>query len=293
MSSPFEAPAGAPPPPPRVAPPGRRGRGLSAGGWIGVALIGLILALAIFAPLLANGPPERIDLAAAFRPPGPGHPLGTGDNGVDLLAQIAYGARVSLWVGLSAVLLSGLFGTAIGTIVGYAGGLADEITMRVVDVLLAFPGLLLAIFLTSVLGPSVRGLILALCATAWVSYARLARAQVLALRRRDFIVATQALGASLPRIVFRHLLPNLLSPILVQATFGLPAVILAEAALSFLGLGVPPGTPSWGALVDQGTAHLLDAPQVALLPGVAIAVTVLGFNFLGDALRDRLDPRVR
>jgi peptide/nickel transport system permease protein len=232
-----------------------------------------------------------MDLAHAWAPPGPGHPLGTGDNGIDVLAQILFGARVSLAVGLSAVLISGTLGTLVGTTLGYAGGLADDVLMRVVDVLLAFPGLLLAIFITAVLGPSLPGLIFALCATGWVSYARLARAQVLVLREREFVMAARALGATPLRIIGRHLIPNLIGPILVQATFGIPAAILAEAALSFLGLGVPAGTPSWGALVDQGTPHLLDAPHVALFPGAAIALTVFGFNSLGDALRDRLDPK--
>ena len=210
---------------------------------------------------------------------------------MDLLTQLLYGARVSLSVGVLAVLVAGTVGTVLGTAVGYAGGLADEVTMRFVDILLAFPGLLLAIFLTAVFGASFAGLIFALSATAWVSYARLARAQALTLRRRDFVTAARAAGASGPRIVIRHLLPNLLGPIVVQATFGLPGTILAEAALSFLGLGVPPGTPSWGSLVEQGAAHLLDAPHVALIPGAVIAITVLGFNFIGEAVRERLDPR--
>jgi peptide/nickel transport system permease protein len=275
---------------PFTAPPSGARR-LSAGGWFGLALIALVVLLALFAPLLARFPPEQIDLAASWNGPGAVHWFGTGDNGIDVLSQVVYGARISLWVGLTAVLLSGLFGTLFGTLVGYLGGFWDEAAMRLVDVFLAFPGLLLAIFITAVLGPSVGGLILALCATAWVSYARLARAQALALREREFILAVRALGASPTRIVLRHLLPNLLGPIIVQATLGLPGTILAEASLSFLGLGVPPGSPSWGALVDQGTAHLLDAPHVALIPGAAIAITVLGFNFLGDALRERLDPR--
>jgi peptide/nickel transport system permease protein len=274
-----------------TATPFPEGHRLSAGGWFGLGLIALVTLVAVAAPLLAHFPPESIDLAASWQSPGPVHWLGTGDNGIDVLSQVAYGARISLWVGLMAVLLSGLVGTLFGTVVGYLGGFWDELAMRFVDVLLAFPGLLLAIFITAVLGPSIGGLILALCATAWVSYARLARAQVLALREREFILAARGLGASPLRIVLRHLFPNLLGPIIVQATLGLPGTILAEAALSFLGLGVPPGSPSWGALVDQGTAHLLDAPHVALIPGAAIAITVLGFNFLGDALREKLDPR--
>jgi peptide/nickel transport system permease protein len=276
---------------PLEAPIGKPARTLSAFGILGLLVVSGVALLAALAPVLSPAGPEQMDLAHAWAPPGPGHPLGTGDNGIDVLAQILFGARVSLAVGLSAVLISGTLGTLVGTTLGYAGGLADDVLMRVVDVLLAFPGLLLAIFITAVLGPSLPGLIFALCATGWVSYARLARAQVLVLREREFVMAARALGATPLRIIGRHLIPNLIGPILVQATFGIPAAILAEAALSFLGLGVPAGTPSWGALVDQGTPHLLDAPHVALFPGAAIALTVFGFNSLGDALRDRLDPK--
>jgi peptide/nickel transport system permease protein len=260
-------------------------------GLLGLAIIAGVALAALFAPWLSPTKPGTLDLSAAWRPAMPGHPLGTGDNGVDVLAQLLFGARISLAVGVSAVLLSGVFGTLLGTVVGYTGGLADELVMRIIDVLLAFPGLLLAIFITALLGPSLAGLLFALCATSWVSYARLARAQARVLRERDFVTAARALGASPPRILVRHLLPNLAAPILVQATFGLPGTILAEAALSFLGLGVPAGTPSWGALVDQGTPRLLDAPHVALFGGAAIALTVLGFNLAAEALRDRLDPR--
>jgi peptide/nickel transport system permease protein len=257
----------------------------------GVAVVGLVVVGAVLAPWLTRYGPRALDLPQAFAPPGGSHLLGAGDNGVDVLSQILFGARISLAVGVLAVLVAGTFGTLLGTTVGYLGGLTDEIVMRAVDVLLAFPGILLAIFLTAVFGPSFWGLILALSATAWVGYARLARAQTLSLRRRDFVTAARAAGASGPRIVVRHLLPNLLAPIVVQATLGLPGTILAEAALSFLGLGVPPGTASWGALVDQGAAHLLDAPHVALFPGSAIALTVLALNFVGEALRERLNPR--
>jgi len=260
-------------------------------GLLGLAVVALVAAAALCAPWLAPYGPRQIDLPHAFAGPGPGHLLGAGDNGVDLLSQVIYGARISLAVGVLAVLVAGTLGTVLGTAVGYAGGAADEILMRIVDVLLAFPGLLLAIFLTAVFGPSFVGLIVALSATGWGAYARLARAQTLSLRNRDFVTAARAAGAGTPRIVLRHLLPNLMGPIVVQATFGLPGTILAEAALSFLGLGTPPGTPEWGALVDQGAAHLLDAPHVALVPSAAIALTVLGLNFVGEAVRDRLDPR--
>ncbi len=267
-----------------------RGRGrLALGGGIVLALC----VVALLAGRLAPARPGALDLAHEWQGPTAAHPLGTGDDGLDVSTEILYGARVSLLVGLLAVALAGSFGTVLGAVAGYAGGAVDLFVMRLVDVLLAFPGLLFAILLVALLGPSLFGLVFSLSATAWVSYARLARGQVLSLRDRDFVLAARGLGASPARIVFRHLVPNLLGPILIQATFGIPGAILAEAALSFLGLGVPPGTPSWGALVDQGASHLLDAPHVALFGGAAIALAVLGFNLLGEELRDRLDSRSR
>lgn len=258
---------------------------------IGLGIVLLLVLVAIFAPWLSPHDPMAIALDRELTGPSPAHPLGTAENGVDVLSQVLYGARVSLFVGLFATLVSATVGTLLGAWAGHVGGLADEALMRVVDVLLAFPGMLLAIFITSVLGPSLANVILALSATSWTGYARLARAQVLSLREREFVLAARSIGVSDRRILFEHLLPNLLGPVVVQATFGIPGAMLAEASLSFLGLGVPPGTPSWGALVDQGTQYLLVAPHVALIPGVAIAVSVLGFNLLGDGLRDRLDPR--
>lgn len=261
------------------------------GPWLGFWIVCALSLLALFGPWLSPSDPRLISLADELLPPGPGRLLGTAENGVDVLSYVIHGARVSMLVGLLATLLSAVLGTLLGAVSGYVGGWVDEAVMRVVDVLLAFPGILLAIFITAVLGPSLWNVILALCATGWTGYARLSRAQVLGLRDRDFVTAARALGASDRRIVLRHLLPNLLGPVVVQATFGVPGAVLAEASLSFLGLGVPPGTPSWGALVDQGTQYLMIAPHVALIPGVAIGVTVLGFNLLGDGLRDRLDPR--
>jgi peptide/nickel transport system permease protein len=262
-------------------------------GRFGLGVACLLIAAAALAPWLAPARPEAIDLAAELAPPGGAHPLGAAENGVDVLAHVLYGARVSLVVSLFAVLLSGIVGVTLGGLAGYLGGLTDEAVMRVVDVVLAFPGILLAIFITAVLGPSLVNVVFALTVTGWTGYARLARAQILTLRERDYVHAARALGARGGRILFRHLLPNAAGPLVVQATFAIPGAILAEASLSFLGLGVPPGTPSWGALVDQGTQYLLVAPHVALFPGLAIALTVLGFNFLGDALRDAIDPRRR
>lgn len=266
-------------------------RGISA--WVGLSVVALLFLVAFLAPWLSPGDPTAISLAEELAPPGKGHPLGAAENGVDVLAQLVHGARISLFVGLASTLISTVAGTLLGAAAAYRGGILEELLMRVVDVLLAFPGILLAIFITAVLGPSLWNVIFALCATGWTGYARLARAQVLGLRERDFVLAARALGASDSRVVLRHLLPNLVGPVVVQATFGVPGAILAEASLSFLGLGTPPGTPSWGALVDQGTQYLMVAPHVALFPGLAIALSVLGFNLLGDGLRDRLDPRRR
>lgn len=258
---------------------------------IGLAIVAVLVLVAILAPWLSPHDPRAVALDRELLPPSAAHPLGTAENGVDVLSHVLWGARISLSVGVLATLISAVVGTLLGAWAGMVGGLVDEALMRVVDVLLAFPGILLAIFITAVLGPSLANVILALCATGWTGYARLARAMVFSLREREFVLAARAMGATEARILFRHLLPNLLGPVVVQATFGIPGAMLAEASLSFLGLGVPPGTPSWGALVDQGTQYLLVAPHVAMAPGLAIALSVLGFNLLGDGLRDRLDPR--
>ena len=274
-----------------MAEPGRKFRLNTPGGRFGMGVAGLLLLTAIFAPLLSPLSPDAVDLSAELARPGGKHLLGAGENGIDVLSHVIYGARVSLFVSLFAVFLSGMIGVTLGGLAGYVGGWVDEVLMRIVDVLLAFPGMLLAIFITAVLGPSLFNVVFALSVTGWTGYARLVRGQILTLRERDYVQAARALGASDGRILFRHLLPNAAGPILVQATFGIPGAILAEASLSFLGLGAPPGTPSWGALVDQGAQYLLVAPHVALFPGLVIALVVLGFNFLGDAVRDQLDPK--
>lgn len=269
----------------------RRFRIESWGGRFGLFVAALLVFTALFAPWLAPFHPSAIDLPAELAKPGGRHLLGAGENGIDVLSHVIYGARVSLIVSLFAVGLSALVGICLGGLAGYAGGALDEVLMRVVDILLAFPGILLAIFITSVLGPSLANVVFALSFTGWTGYARLTRSLVLTLRERDYVQAARALGAGNGRILFRHILPNAAGPLLVQATFAIPGAILAEASLSFLGLGAPPGTASWGALVDQGTQYLLVAPHIALWPGLAIAVTVLGFNFLGDAVRDAMDPK--
>ncbi|HEX8705392.1 MAG TPA: ABC transporter permease [Myxococcaceae bacterium] len=275
-----------------TAPLSRRGFRLRTfGGRFGLGVAAVLVLTALLAPLVSPYPPETIDLASELAPPGAAHLLGAGENGIDVLSHVLYGARVSLVVAFFAVVLSALIGVTLGGLAGYVGGWVDEGVMRVVDVLLAFPGILLAIFITSVLGPSLVNVVFALSFTGWTGYARLARGQMLTLRERDYVQAARALGSGNARILFRHLLPNAAGPLLIQATSAFPGAILAEASLSFLGLGAPPGMPSWGALVDQGTQYLLVAPHVALFPGLALALTVLGFNFLGDAVRDALDPK--
>jgi peptide/nickel transport system permease protein len=258
--------------------------------------LGLLLLLgfclpALLAPWLAPHDPAALDLAGALEPPGPGHWLGRDEQGADILSRLLYGARISLLVGLATVALSATLGTAVGVAAGYAGGAVEQALMRLVDVLLAFPGLLLAIALVAVLGPGMVNVVIALTALGWTGFARLARAQVLGVMPLDYVQAARSLGAGPVRIMAVHILPNILGPIWVQASFGVAGAILAEAGLSFLGLGAPPGTPSWGAMLSDGKSVLMEAPHVSLAPGLAIMAVVLGFNLLGDALGDWLDPR--
>ncbi len=260
------------------------------------ALIGFIITtvffiLGVFGPKLAPQDPTQQNLEIRLNPPGNGHLLGTDEMGRDVFSRILDGTRVSAKVGLTVTLVSVILGTLIGMISGVVGGWMDEIIMRIVDILLAFPGILLAIALVAVLGPNINNVILALCLMGWVGYARLARAQALTIREEDYISAAKALGASLPRIIFSHVLPNALAPIIVQATLGMAGVIIAEAGLSFLGLGVQPPTPSWGGILNSGVDYFRVGPHLTIFPGLAIMIVVLGMNFLGDGLRDALDPK--
>ncbi len=259
--------------------------------WAGGTLLCALLLAAVFAPWLAPFPVDRYDLINDLGPPDGTHWLGTDENGVDLLSLIIWGARVAALVGFGTVTLCATVGVTLGAISGYYGGLVDEVLMRVIDVLMAFPGILLAILIIAVTRePSVTAVVFALSATGWAGYARLVRGQVLSLRERPFVQAAHAMGARGPWIITRHLLPNVMAPVIVQATFGVAGAILAEAGLSFLGLG-PDGVPSWGALLDRGARYFLISEHLALFPGLAIVGTVLGINLLGDALRDRWDPR--
>jgi peptide/nickel transport system permease protein len=262
-------------------------------GRVGAAIIGVTLLAAIAGPSLVPHDPNAQQLALRLQSPSWAHPLGLDELGRDILARLLAGARISLFVGIIVVGISSTVGMTVGALAGYLGGWLDEIVGRVMDILLAFPGILLAIALVAVLGPSLRNVVLALVLIGWVGYARLVRGQVLRIRELDYVQAARALGAPLGRVLVRHVVPGTFSAVTVQATLGMAGIIIAEASLSFLGLGVQPPTPSWGTMLDAGRSHLLDAPHLTLVPGLAIALLVLGFNFAGDALRDRLDPRSR
>ena len=260
---------------------------------LGAIIVGITAIAALFGPFLAPWDPYAQELALRLAGPTSGHVFGLDELGRDILSRLLVGARISLLVGLAVVSVSSSVGILMGSIAGYYGGRIDQLISRVMDVLLAFPGILLAIALVAVLGPSLTNVVLALSLIGWVGYARLVRGQVLRARELEFVQAARALGASTPRILLRHVIPTTLPAVTVQATLGMGGAILAEAALSFLGLGVQPPTPSWGTMLNYGRGHLLDAPHLTVFPGMAIAILVLGFNFLGDGLRDALDPMTK
>jgi peptide/nickel transport system permease protein len=258
---------------------------------VGVLVVIAVVAAALVGPWIAPADPSVQDLPQRLVGPTWSHPLGFDELGRDVLARLLVGARISLLVGLSVVSISATIGTVVGSVAGYAGGWIDEILGRLMDILMAFPGILLAIALVAVLGPSLTNVVLALASIGWVGYARLVRGQALKVRELEYVQAARALGATAPRILVRHVIPATLSSVTVQATLGMASAIIAEASLSFLGLGVQPPTPSWGTMLDAGRSHLLDAPHLTVFPGLAIAALVLGFNLSGEWLRDRLDPR--
>ena len=259
--------------------------------WIGASIIALTAVAAIAGPLLMPYDPASQELALRLEGPSGSHLFGLDELGRDILARVLAGARISFLVGLTVVSFSALIGTMLGAMAAYFGGVVDDLVSRIVDVLLAFPGLLLAIALVAVLGPSLGNVLFALTIIGWVGYARLVRGQVLRAREFEYVQAARALGAGAARVLWRHLIPTALPAVVVQATLGMAGAIISEAALSFLGLGVQPPTPSWGTMLNGGRAHLLDAPHLTLFPGLAIALLVLGFNFVGDGLRDLADPR--
>jgi peptide/nickel transport system permease protein len=252
---------------------------------VGAALVAVLVSAALLAPVLSPCDPLQQDLAGDLAPPSSEHRLGQDKLGRDVLARLLYGARTSLAVGIAAVSGAVALGVLFGALAGYGSPAVDELIMRVTDVLLAFPGILLAIALTAVLGPSERNVVFALTIMGWPSYARLTRAEVRAAASREYVAAAVALGANPLRVTVRHLIPAAWPPLLIQATFGMAGAILAEASLSFLGLGAPPSTPSWGAMLAEGRAFLLLAPHLIVAPGVAIATTVLAINLIGEGLR--------
>jgi len=261
---------------------------------LGALLLAGFVIAAILAPLVAPANPAAIELTHRLAPPSAAHWLGTDELGRDILSRILYGARLSLIVAVSVVSCSLFLGLVFGGIAGYYGGVLDTmLNVFVMNAFLALPGILLAIAFVAFLGPGLINLILALSVGGWVGYARLVRGQVLAVREKEFVEAARALGASDLRIFVRHILPNIIQPLIVQSAIGMAGAVLAEATLSFLGLGVPPPTASWGSMLDGGRSHLFDAPHLVIFPALAVMLCVLAFNFLGDALRDYLDPRTR
>ena len=263
-----------------------RNLSLGAGG----LMVALLLLLAAAGPHLAAADPLAIDLNHALAAPSRVHPLGCDALGRDLLARTLWGARISVGIAAAVVSVSLVVGCLIGGLSALTGGWVDELLMRAVDVVLAFPGILLAIALAAILGPGLVDLVIALAAMGWTGYARLVRGEILSLRELDYVQAAQGLGASPARLLFFHLLPGVAAPLAVQASFGVGGIIIAEAALSFLGLGIPPPQPTWGGMLDEGRAFLLVAPHLTTVPGVAIGLSVLGFNFLGDGLAQALRP---
>ncbi len=260
----------------------------------GMMLLGSFVLAGIAAPWIAPYNPAKIDLVHRLEGPSSTHWAGTDELGRDTFSRLVWGARISLAVSVSVVSVSLTLGLAIGGLAGYLGGWVDTaLTTFAMNTFLALPGILLAIALAAFLGAGFTNLVLALAIGGWAGYARLVRAQVLAVRERDYVDAARALGASGSRVFFRHILPNMIQPVLVQATIGMAGVILAEATLSFLGLGIPAPAPSWGAMLNDARLHLFDSPHLVLFPALAVASSVLGFNLLGDALRDQLDPRTR
>ncbi|MBI4278186.1 MAG: ABC transporter permease [Armatimonadetes bacterium] len=262
----------------------------AVGGTVVILLFGVG---ALVAPLLTPYGPIRVDLLATSQPPGPGHPLGTDDLGRDLWSRILYGGRYALGLSLLTALLAGAVGTGVGVVSGYNGGWIDGVVMRVVDILLAFPTFLLGLALMAVVGPSVGNVVAVLAFTRMPRYARLLRGSTLTLRNAEYVTAAQAMGASGTRVVFRHILPNCVAPATVFMSLDLGGIVTSLAGLSFLGVGIQPPAPDWGVMLTDARKFIYTAPWIALFPGLAITLTVMAFNFVGDGVRDALDPRLR
>ena len=261
---------------------------------LGFALLVVFTVCAVFAPWLAPQDPARLDLTGRLLGPSWAHWFGTDELGRDILSRTLFGARISLIVAVSVVGLSLVVGVVAGGLAGFYGGWTDTVVnIYVMNAFMALPGILLAIAFVAFMGPGLGNVILALAISGWVGYARLVRAQVMAVKEREFVEAARALGASDLRVMGRHILPNILQPLIVQAAIGMAGAVLAEATLSFLGLGVPPPTASWGSMLNDARSHLFDSPHLVFFPAMAVMLCVLAFNFIGDALRDWMDPRTR
>jgi len=261
---------------------------------LGVVILTGLLTAAAFAPMLAPMDPQQCLLSAELSGMSQAYLLGADPSGCDILSRILFGARISLKVGVMVVSISFTIGICVGMLSGYFGGVLDRALMFILECFQAFPGILLAITITALFEERSIDLVIgALCVSGWHSYARLARGQTLAIRELEYVTAARALGMGPLRIMTTQIAPNLLSPMVVQATFGMASAILAEAGLSFLGLGAPPGVPSWGSMLNEGRHYMLVAPHISVFPGLAIMLVVLGFNFLGDGLRDALDPKAQ
>ncbi|MFC4424934.1 nickel transporter permease [Deinococcus navajonensis] len=260
------------------------------GAVLGSLLLALLLGCALLGPLILGGPLAQ-DLGARLSPPSSAHLLGTDQLGRDVLSRVLNGARISLGLGVGVMLASLLIGTAVGLLAGLLGGWWDELLMRLTDIFLAFPGLILAMAISAALGPNLRNVMIAVALVSWPAYARLVRAQVLALREREFVEAARAMGSSPGRVALKHLLPNTLAPLLVQGSFDVGSAILTAAGLGFIGFGAQPPTPEWGAMVSETRNYIGQAPWASSAPALGILLTVLAFNLIGDALRDVFDPR--
>jgi ABC-type dipeptide/oligopeptide/nickel transport system permease subunit len=259
----------------------------------GALVVLLLVACALLARILAPYDPLLVQLEKQFSPPSAAHPFGTDVYGRDIFSRVLFGARISLLIGLIPSAISMLIGTVVGVLGGFQGGWLDTLLMRLSDVVMAFPSIILAMVVTYTLGASLFTLFIALSVVGWAGAARVVRAQTLSLKERDFVTAARAIGVTRSGIMFRHIVPNCLAPIIVLLTLGIPSAIMAEAGLSFLGVGAQPPTPSWGLMVNEAQQYVFSAPWASILPGVAILITVLAFNFVGDGLRDALDPYLK
>lgn len=259
----------------------------------GLLLLAVFVLLAIFAPVLSPYDPLFQNISASLTPPSPEYPLGTDKLGRDILSRMLYGTRISLFVGVAVVTAAGLFGALVGLVAGYLRGWVDELLMRVTDIFFAFPSLILAMAIAGALGPSLQNALIAVAVVTWPVYARLVRGQVLVLREQEFVLAARAVGVGGPSVLIRHLLPNTLGPLLVQASFDMGAIILAVAGLSFIGFGAQPPTPEWGVMISEGRNYITTQGWLTAVPAAAILLLVAAFNLVGDGLRDVLDPRLR